>query len=116
MYCPPESGNIEPNSANAKQAHSEISAPKTQTSKNNTGCGKGPAISFAVRKIEDPMTPLTSSRTESSKPSPRTSVGFDPPGCTTVAGTSAWGITGGDSIIQCPIRQTIPRQCHNAGR
>src|SRR6202162_2020998 len=77
MYCPPESGNIEPNSANAKQAQSEISAPNTHTSRNSTGCGNGPAISFAVRKIDDPMMPLTSSSTESSRPSPRTSVGFE---------------------------------------
>src|ERR1700693_1158165 len=78
MYCPPESGNIEPNSANAKQAQSEISAPNTHTSRNSTGCGNGPAISFAVKKIDDPMIPLTSSNTESSRPSPRTSVGFAP--------------------------------------
>src|ERR1700676_842743 len=76
IYCPPESGNIEPNSAKAKQAHSEISAPNTHTSRNSTGCGSGPAMSFAVRKIDDPMTPLISSSTESSNPSPRTNVGF----------------------------------------
>src|SRR6478672_8908402 len=76
MYWPPESGNIDPNSAKAKQAHSEISAPSTHTSRNKTGCGKGVAISFAVRKIEEPMMPLTSNRTESSSPSPRTNVGF----------------------------------------
>ena len=77
MYCPPESGNIDPSSANAKQAQSEISAPSTHTSRNNTGCGSGPAISFAVRKIDEPMMPLTSSNTESSSPSPRTRVGLD---------------------------------------
>ena len=32
-------------------------------------------MSFAVRKIEDPMTPLTSNRTESSSESPRTRLG-----------------------------------------
>src|SRR6202034_3155568 len=79
MYCPPESGNIEPNSANAKHAQSEISAPNTHTKRNNAGCGTGPAISFAVRKIADPMTPLTSSSTESSSPSPRTNEGFESP-------------------------------------
>src|SRR5579864_4831152 len=78
MYCPPESGNIEPNSANAKQAQSEISAPNTHTNRNSAGCGNGPAMSFAVRKIDEPITPLTSSNTESSSPSPRTSVGFGP--------------------------------------
>src|SRR5215467_10828674 len=76
MYCPPESGNIEPSSAKAKQAQSEISAPSTQTSRKSTGCGKGVAMSFAVRKIEDPMIPLTSSSTESSRPRPRTRVGL----------------------------------------
>src|SRR5579862_6257982 len=77
MYCPPESGNIDPNSAKAKHAQSEISAPSTHTKRNKTGCGRGVAISFAVRKIEDPMTPLTSKRTESSKPSPRTREGLE---------------------------------------
>src|SRR5437764_150702 len=76
MYCPPESGNIDPNSAKAKQAHNEIKAPKTQTSRNRTGCGSGPAMSLAVKNMEDPMMPLTSSSTESRRPSPRTSVGF----------------------------------------
>src|ERR1700722_9460264 len=80
MYCPPESGNIEPNSAKAQQAQSEMSAPNTHTSRNSIGCGSGPAISFAVKKIDDPMTPLTSSSTESSRPSPRTSVGFESAG------------------------------------
>src|SRR6202042_2135852 len=78
MYCPPESGNIDPSSANATQAHSEITPPRIQTRKNNFGFGKGPAISLAVRKIEDPIMPLTSSRTESSKLSPRTRLGFSP--------------------------------------
>src|SRR5580698_9134118 len=76
MYCQPESGNIEPNSAKAKQALSEITAPNTHTKRNSVGCGNGPAISFAVRKIDEPMMPLTSSNTESSSPRPRTSVGF----------------------------------------
>src|ERR1700687_978311 len=76
MYCPPESGYMEPSSAKATQAHSEITPPRTHTRKNNFGLGKGPAISLAVRKIEEPMMPLTSSNTESSKPSPRTRVGF----------------------------------------
>src|SRR6266568_3809535 len=78
MYWPPESGNMEPSSANATQAQSEITPPRTQTRKNQSGCGKGPAISLAVRKIEDPMMPLTSSRTESSRLSPRTRVGRGP--------------------------------------
>jgi hypothetical protein len=33
-------------------------------------------MSFAVRKIEDPMMPLTSSRTESRRESPRTRLGL----------------------------------------
>src|SRR5208283_5581958 len=76
MYCPPESGNMEPSSAKATQAHSEITPPRTQTRKNNVGFGKGPAISLAVRKIDEPMMPLTSNSTESSRLSPRTRLGF----------------------------------------
>ena len=75
MYWPPESGNIDPSSAKAKQAQSEMSAPNTHTSRNNVGCGSGPAMSFAVRKIDDPMMPLINSNTESRSPSPRTRVG-----------------------------------------
>src|SRR5215469_1480989 len=101
MYWPPESGNIDPNSANPKQAQSEISAPSTQTTMNSTGCGSGVAISFAVRKIDDPMIPLTSSSTESSNPSPRTRVGLggdDPAEVLTGAG----GKTGVGSIYPIP--------------
>src|SRR6266850_1847465 len=76
MYCPPESGNIEPSSAKAAQAHSEIAPPRIQTRKNQNGCGRGPAISLAVRKIEEPMMPLTNSSTESSRLNPRTRLGF----------------------------------------
>src|SRR5208282_5960851 len=76
MYCPPESGNMEPSSAKATQAHSEITPPSTHARKNKVGFGKGPAISLAVRKMEEPMMPLTSSSTESSKLSPRTRLGF----------------------------------------
>src|SRR6266478_2620759 len=75
MYCPPESGNIEPSSAKATQAHSEITPPSTQTSRNSRGCGSGPAISFAVRKIEDPIMPPASSSTESRRDRPRTRLG-----------------------------------------
>src|ERR1700686_3052987 len=103
MYCPPESGNIEPNSANAKQAQSEIRAPNTHTSRNSTGCGSGPAISFAVKKIDDPMIPLTSSNTESSRPRPRTSVGFAPgvaeSGSLAPEGGTSVGNNGIESII-----------------
>src|SRR5580704_7468171 len=76
-YCPPEEGNIDPISAKAKAAHIEISAPITHTSRNSTGCGNGPAMSFAVRKIDDPMMPPASSSTESSSESPRTSEGCE---------------------------------------
>src|SRR5579859_1133634 len=111
MYCPPESGNMEPSSANAKQPQREISAPNTHTRRNSTGCGNGPAMSFAVKKIDDPITPLTSSSTESSSPSPRTRVGFEPD-CFELAdmgsdeAASVVGRTGIDFIIQCPVRQT----------
>src|SRR6266568_8623010 len=107
MYWPPESGNIEPNSAKAKQAQSEISAPSTHTSRNKTGCGSGPAISFAVRKIDDPIMPLTSSNTESSNPSPRTRVGFESVGFDPSTEFSGAGKTGVGSIIQCLIHRTI---------
>src|ERR1700722_11773581 len=66
---------MEPSSAKATQPNKEITAPKTQTSRNSIGCGSGPAMSFAVKKIEDPMMPLTSSKTESSSESPRIRLG-----------------------------------------
>src|SRR5579864_5798917 len=121
MYCPPESGNIEPNSANAKQAQSEISAPNTHTRRNSTGCGNGPAMSFAVRKIDEPITPLTSSNTESSSPSPRTSVGFEPDGVElggmkSGSAASVLDKTGIGFIIQCPVHRTIQAPSRNAGR
>src|SRR4051794_12485647 len=50
-------------------------APRTQTSRNSTGWGNGPAMSFAVKKIDEPMMPPTSKRTESSRLSPRTRLG-----------------------------------------
>src|SRR5271166_4171014 len=99
MYWPPESGNMEPNSANAKQAQSEISAPSTHTSRKSVGCGRDPAMSFAVRKIDEPMIPLTSSNTESSSPRPRTSVGFESDAAEPDSGASAAGKTGVGSII-----------------
>src|SRR5579862_422355 len=92
-YCPPESGNIDPSSANAKAAHIEITAPKIQTRKNSAGCGSGPAISFAVKNIEEPMIPPASNRIESSRDSPRTRLGF----VSDVAGTASCE-TEGDSI------------------
>src|SRR3974390_535723 len=101
MYWPPESGNIDPNSAKAKQAHSEINAPRTHTSRNRTGCGRGPAISFAVRKIDEPIIPLTSSNTESSRLSPRTSVGLESDEGGPATGTSA-GATDEGSIYPIP--------------
>src|ERR1700723_3992043 len=126
MYCPPESGNIEPNSANAKHAQSEISAPNTHTRRNNMGCGNGPAISFAVKKIDDPMMPLTSSSTESSSPSPRTNDGFASDGFDPADPESAGpesdkdallsGKIGTGSIIRFRVRWKIRAPCHNAGR
>src|SRR3974390_182591 len=99
MYWPPESGNMDPSSAKAKQAQREISAPNTQTRRNNTGCGNGVAMSFAVKKIDDPMMPLTSSRTESSSPRPRTRVGLD--SCDVESGGGA-GKTAMGSIYPIP--------------
>src|SRR5882672_2330151 len=97
MYCPPESGNIEPSSAKAAQAHSEIAPPKIQTRKNQNGCGRGPAISFAVRKIEEPIMPLTSRSTESSRLNPRTRLGFSPD----ASACGAW--EAGSELIRYPI-------------
>src|ERR1700693_3174911 len=77
MYCPPESGNIEPSSAKANAAHIEINAPITHTSKNSAGCGSGPAMSFAVRKIEEPIIPPANNRTESSSDRPRIRLGLE---------------------------------------
>src|SRR6266478_9243834 len=97
MYWPPESGNIDPSSAKAAQAQSEIAPPKIQTRKNQNGCGRGPAMSLAVRKIEEPMMPLTSSSTESSKLSPRTRLGFS-------LGASVCGAwDAGSELIRYPI-------------
>src|SRR5882672_4305441 len=112
MYCPPESGNIDPSSAKAAQAHSEIAPPRIQTRKNQNGWGNGPAMSLAVRKIEEPMMPLTSSRTESSRLSPRTRLGFS-------RGFSARAEETGAEVISTipyPVRQEIQAACRNAGR
>src|ERR1700679_3076515 len=95
MYCPPESGNIDPNSAKATQAHSEMTPPRIQTRKKRRGLGNGPAISFAVRKIEDPMMPLTSSSTESSRLNPRTSLGCS------VSFSACGAINAGPEFIEC---------------
>src|SRR5947207_11335762 len=113
MYCPPESGNIDPSSAKAKQAHSEISAPSTQTSKNSDGCGNGVAMSFAVKKIEEPMIPLTSSNTESSRLNPRTSVGF--PSEESGDAFSA-GKTEGGSIIRFRVHRKVRAPCRSGGK
>src|SRR5271163_4528980 len=92
MYCPPESGNMEPSSANATQAHREMTPPSIQTRKKRTGFGKGPAMSLAVRKMEEPMMPLTSSNTESSRVRPRTRLG-----CGGVEG--CWLLVAGGSLV-----------------
>ena len=72
-----ESGNIDPSSAKATQPNKDTIPPTTQTNRNSTGCGSGPAMSLAVRKIEEPMIPLARSRTESRRERLRTSVGRD---------------------------------------
>src|SRR5215471_19441092 len=97
MYCPPESGNIEPNSAKATHAHRGMAPPKTQTRKYQTGCGSGPAISFAVRKIDEPMIPLTRSKTESSRLSPRTRPGF----CSDLSVDESASETGAVFMFDC---------------
>src|SRR5579885_2957417 len=114
MYCPPESGNIDPSSAKAKHEHNEINAPSTHTSRNSAGWGSGVAMSFAVRKIDDPMIPLTSNNTESSRLSPRTSVGL--PFCGSDAAFSIAGKTGVGSIIRFQVRQGTPAESHSAGK
>src|SRR6202035_2173806 len=96
MYWPPESGNIEPSSAKATQPNSEIMPPSTQTPRNRIGCGSGPAMSFAVRKIDEPMMPLARSRTESSSVSPRIRVG------------SASDFVDGGDATGIPIDQPMP--------
>src|SRR5580765_3314384 len=96
MYWPPESGNIDPSSAKAAQAQSEIAPPRIQTRKNQNGWGSGPAMSLAVRKIEEPMMPLTSSSTESSRLSPRTRLGFS-------LGVSVGADETGAEVIRYPM-------------
>ena len=49
--------------------------PSIQTSRKRTGFGSGPAMSLAVKKTDDPMTPQATRSTESSSDRPRTSVG-----------------------------------------
>ena len=106
---------MDPSSAKATQPNSEITPPITHTSKNSMGCGKGPAISFAVRKIEEPMMPLTNSRTESSRLSPRTSVGW--PGVESeFAGRGSAVVVAGESIIRFPTRRKIPAASRTAGK
>src|SRR5690349_7094752 len=79
---------MDPISAKAAQAKSEITAPNIHTRKNNAGWGSAPAMSLAVKKMDEPMMPLTSSRTESSSERPRTRVGL------LSALTSTVGVTG----------------------
>ena len=83
----------------------------THTNRNSMGCGKGPAISLAVRKIEEPMMPLTSSSTESSRLSPRTRVVW---GCESDAGFSVVGAA--ESIIRFRVRREIQAACRSVGR
>src|ERR1051326_1878994 len=72
-------------------------------------------MSFAVRKIEEPMTPLISNSTESTNPSPRTRVGFWS-GDFGGDDASVGGKTGMGSIIQYRVRRAIPAGCRSAGR
>src|SRR5581483_1770900 len=68
---------MEPSSANAAQPAKEMAAPNSHTSRNQKGCGSTPAMSFAVRKMDDPMMPLTSRSTESSRLRSRNREGLD---------------------------------------
>src|SRR5271169_3400617 len=111
MYWPPESGNMEPSSAKATQAHSEITPPRIHTRKNNVGFGNGPAISLAVRKIEEPMMPLTSSNTESSKLSPRTRLGVS-----SVVAAPGGGEADALRINPCPVHPKIRAPFRTGGR
>src|SRR5271155_801465 len=108
-YCPPESGNIVPSSAKAKQAHMEINPPSTHTKRKSDGCGSGPAISFAVRKMDEPITPPPNNKTESSSVRPRTSVGRP-------SMVKAGGDATGVSTIPSLIRRRIRAECHSAGK
>ena len=75
------------------------------------GCGSGPAISLAVRKIEDPMMPLTSSKTESSSDRPRTRLGA----ASDFAGNV--GVATGISINHpSPTHRPIRAACRSGGR
>ncbi len=76
MYCPPASGNIAPISAKAKQASMVMTMPTTQIPRKSSGERVLTAMSFAVRKIPEPMIPPASSRMESVSESPRISVTF----------------------------------------
>ena len=89
----------------------DTTPPITHTRRNSMGCGSGPAISFAVRKIDEPIMPLTSSSTESSRLSPRTSVG-----CELEVWLSLSGKTEVGSIIPFRVRPAIPAEYRNAGK
>src|SRR6185312_13500344 len=63
-----------PNSAKAKHASSVMPMPTTHTVRNSQGCRVLMAMSFAVRKMPEPMMPPASNRMESESESPRTSL------------------------------------------
>ena len=94
-----------------RSANSEITPPRTQTSKNKPGCGSGPAMSFAVRKIEEPMMPLTSSRTESK------ATAREPAGARLgLRGRRRENRGQAHYPIPSPVRREIPAECHSDGR
>src|SRR5512143_3314443 len=105
---------MDPNSANAKQANIEITAPNTHTRKNRTGLGRGVAISFAVKKMDDPIMPLTSNKTESSSVNPRTRLGLSlvSTGSLVVGSSMAYPIpsSSGDSSALPQRRQITAEQ------
>src|SRR5215467_4422412 len=63
-----------PSSAKAKQASSVMPTPTTHTVRKSQGCRVLMAMFLAVRKMPEPMIPPASSRMESVRESPRTSL------------------------------------------
>ena len=75
------------------------------------GCGSGAAMSLAVRKIEDPMMPLTKSKIESRSESPRTRVGA----ASDFAG-NVGDATGTSINHPFPTHRPIREACRSGGR
>src|SRR2546426_1043985 len=79
-----------PSSAKAKEASMVTTRPATQTPRKSAVEPVLAAISFAVRKIPEPMMPLASNRMESSRDNPRISlVGLPKTGAPSLLATKA---------------------------